>query len=198
MILKTIVVGPNQANCYIVGSKASKEAVIIDPGAAADLIKKALSETGLAAKFIINTHGHADHIGSNKDFNIPVLIHKADSAFLKSPYKNMSVFFGHWITSPAAERFLADGEKIDACGMIFEIMHTPGHTPGGICIKTAKIIFTGDTLFAGGVGRTDLSGSSEKDLLNSIRNKLMVLDDSFIIYPGHGPASTIGEERKYF
>jgi glyoxylase-like metal-dependent hydrolase (beta-lactamase superfamily II) len=196
MILKTIVVGPNQTNCYILGSKASKEAVIIDPGADADLIKRTLSAAGLTEKYIINTHGHADHIASNKDFKVPILIHKADSAFLKSPYKNLSVFFGHFITSPAAEHFLVDGEKISVGGMILEIMYTPGHTPGGISIKTGKIVFTGDTLFAGGVGRTDLPGSSEKDLLDSIRNKLMVLDDSFVVYPGHGPASTIGEERR--
>jgi len=202
MILKTIVVGPNQTNCYILGSKAANEAVIIDPGADADLIKNALSETGLTAKYIINTHGHADHIGSNKDFKVPVLIHKADSAFLKSPYKNLSVFFGHWITSPAAKHFLEDGEKINVGDLVLEIMHTPGHTPGGISIKietpqwgVSTIIFTGDTLFKDGVGRTDFPGSSEKDLLNSIRSKLMVLDDSFVIYPGHGPASTIGKER---
>ena len=198
MILKTIVVGPNQTNCYIAGSKAAKEAVIIDPGADTALIKKAISEAGLTAKYIINTHGHADHIASNKDFKLPVLIHKLDSDFLKSPRKNMSMFFGHWITSPAAERFLEDGEKINIGDLTLEIMHTPGHTPGGISIKVGSVVFTGDTFFKDGVGRTDLPGSSEKDLYNSIKNKLLVLKDDTAIYPGHGPASTIGEERKNF
>lgn len=203
MILETIVVGPNQTNCYILGCSNTKEAVIIDPGADTDEIKHMVKESGVSPRFIINTHGHADHIASNKDFKLPIYIHKLDADFLTSPYKNMSVFFGHWITSPKPERLLSDGDKIDVGELVLEIIHTPGHTPGGICIKCREqaclfpaIIFTGDTLFAGGVGRTDLIGSSEKDLFNSIKNKLLVLDDDIVIYPGHGPSSTIGQEKK--
>src|SRR3989338_2797377 len=112
MILKTIVVGPNEANCYILGCDKTKEAIIIDPGAEADLIKAEILKAGVTTKFIINTHGHADHIASNKDFNLPVYIHKLDADFLRSPYKNMSIFFGFRVISPEASRLLEGGEKI--------------------------------------------------------------------------------------
>jgi len=202
MILKKIVVSLNQTNCYILGCDKTKEAAIIDPGADAGLIKAEILKAGVEAKLIINTHGHADHISSNKDFNLPIYIHRLDADFLKDPNKNMSAFFGFHITSPDAGRLLEGGEKIKLGDLALEIIHTPGHTPGGICIivwaarrVAHTVVFTGDTLFKDGVGRTDLPGSSEKDLFNSINNKLMVLDDDIPIYPGHGPESTIGEER---
>ena len=198
MILKKITVGPNQTNCYILGCDSAKEAVIIDPGADTQDIKRAIEEAGVAPRFIINTHGHADHIASNKDFRLPIYIHRLDADFLRSPRKNMSLFFGHFITSPAAEHLLEGGEKLNVGKLTLEIIHTPGHTPGGICIKNNKIVFTGDTLFKDGVGRADLPGSSEKDLFDSIKNKLMVLGDDIAVYPGHGPSSTIGKERKFF
>src|SRR3989338_3354659 len=112
MILKTIAVGPNEANCYILGCDFTKEAVIIDPGAEAGLIKEALSKVALRPKCIINTHGHADHIGANREFDLPIFIHRLDADFLKSPRKNMSIFFGLRITSPAASRLLSDKDKI--------------------------------------------------------------------------------------
>lgn len=196
MILETIVVGPNQTNCYILGCDDTKEAVIIDPGADTDEIKRAVKRSGVSPRFIINTHGHADHIASNKDFKLPIYIHKLDADFLTNPRKNMSLFFGFLITSPPAGRLLDGGEKIGIGKLALEIIHTPGHTPGGICIKTGKIVFTGDTLFKDGVGRTDLVGSSERDLFDSIKNKLLVFNDDTVIYPGHGPSSTIGKEKK--
>ena len=196
MIIKSMAVGPNQANCYVMACSRTKEAVVIDPGAEASRIKKMIADSGLAAKCIINTHGHADHIGANRDLKLPIMIHKKDAGFLKNPYKNMSVFFGLWITSPPAERLLEDKDRINIGDKVLEIVHTPGHTPGSICIRTDSVVFTGDTLFEGGVGRTDLSGSSEKDLLDSIKNKLLVFDDDFVIYPGHGLSSTIGREKR--
>ena len=207
MILENIIVGPNQTNCYILGCPYTKEALIIDPGSEAGRIKKAIVKLGIAPKYIINTHGHADHIGANSEFKLPILIHNLDSDFLKNPRKNMSIFFGFLITSPPASKLLEGGEKINIGKLMLEIIHTPGHTPGSISIivnvdkragasPAPAIIFTGDTLFKDGVGRTDLPGSSEKDLFNSIKSKLLVLDDETAIYPGHGPASTIGEERR--
>lgn len=206
MILETIAVGPNQSNCYILGCSATKEAVIIDPGAEASQIKKLISRSGAKPECIINTHGHADHIGANKDFGLPVFIHKLDADFLTSPRKNLSMFFGFWITSPPAGRLLSDGDTVNVGELILEVVHTPGHTPGSICIKVyptpafksgaCPVVFTGDTLFADGVGRTDFAYSSEKDLFDSIKNKLLVLDDDVVIYPGHGPPSTIGREKK--
>lgn len=196
MIIESIIVGPNQANCYILACDSTKDAAIIDPGADYSEIKKLIDKLGVNPKFIINTHGHADHIAANKDFKLPVLIHRLDAGFLKNPYKNMSVFFGFWVTSPTPQRLLEDGDEIKLGEIVLKILHTPGHTPGGICIKTDSVVFTGDTLFAGGVGRTDLAGSSEKDLFDSIKNKLLVLGDDVVIYPGHGPSSTIGKEKK--
>lgn len=191
-----MVVGANQANCYILVCDATKEAVVIDPGAEPGRIKKAITDLGVSPKCIINTHGHADHIGANKDLKLPVMIHSQDADFLKSPYKNLSIFFGFWVTSPSAQCLLEDTDRIDIGKLILEIIHTPGHTPGSICIKVDNVVFTGDTLFDGGVGRTDLAGSSEKDLFDSIKNKLLVLNDSIVIYPGHGGSSTIGRQKQ--
>ena len=196
MIIKNIVVGPNEANCYILGCGRTKEAAVIDPGSEGARITDAIKQSGLSPKFIINTHGHADHIAANRDLGLPVMIHRLDSECLKNPYKNLSVFFSFWVTSPKAERLLEDGDEIEVGGLILKVIHTPGHTPGSICLKTGPVVFTGDTLFAGGIGRTDLPKSSEKDLFDSIKNKLLVLGDDVAIYPGHGPASTIGREKK--
>ena len=184
-----------QVNCYILGCKRTREAVIIDPGDGFEKIKKCLEEAGLKAKFILNTHGHADHIGANGRFGLPVIIHRADVTFLKNPVKNLSAQFGLTVFSPKANRFLEDKEKIDVGDLALEIIHTPGHTPGSISIECEDMVFTGDTLFCEGVGRTDFSYSSEKDLFKSISEKLLVLPDSTKVYPGHGPASTIGHEK---
>jgi glyoxylase-like metal-dependent hydrolase (beta-lactamase superfamily II) len=196
MIIKSIVVGPNEANCYILGCDRTKEAVIIDPGSETARIKDAIRQAGVLPRFIVNTHGHADHIAANRELALPVMIHRLDSEYLKSPYKNMSVFFGFWVTSPMPERLLEDGDRIKIGDLVLEVIHTPGHTPGSICLRADSVVFTGDTLFAGGVGRTDLVGSSEKALFDSIKKRLLVLGDDVTIYPGHGPASTIGEEKK--
>lgn len=196
MTLETIVVGPMQVNCYILGSKSTGEAIIIDPGAEGAKIKKRLLALGLKAGCIVNTHGHADHIGANAAFDVPVYIHRLDAEFLTNPELNLSAMFEAPLAMPAAQGLLEDGQRIEAAGQNLEVIHTPGHTPGGICLNAGEFVFTGDTLFAQGVGRSDFPYASEKDLLNSIRKKLMGLADETIIYPGHGPSSTIGEERK--
>ena len=196
MILHNIAAGIYGANCYIVGCEQTKEAVIIDPGGDGDRIKTAISRLGLKLKCIINTHGHADHIAANNDFDVPVLIHSLDSDFLKSPRKNMSLFFGFSVISKAAEHLLEDKDKINVGRIVLEIAHTPGHTPGSICVKAGQAVFSGDTLFAGSIGRADLEYSSEKDLFDSIKNKLLVLDEEVAVYPGHGKPTTIGEEKR--
>jgi len=196
MLIKTIAVGINRANCYILACEKTKEALIIDPGAEPDKIKKAITKLGVTPKFIINTHGHADHIGANRDFGLPIFIHSLDSDCLTDPYKNVSAFFGFNITSPKAERLLKDGDEMKIGQIDMKIIHTPGHTPGSISILADNIIFTGDTLFENGVGRTDLEGSSEGDLIYSIKNKIFVLGDDVVVCPGHGPSTTIGKEKK--
>jgi len=180
------------------GCDTSKDAAIIDPGGDPDIIKKALESRGLNAKFIINTHGHADHIGANQYFNLPVYIHKEDADFLTSPMKNLSMVFGWPLKSPAASRLLNEGDTIKIGGITLKVLHTPGHTPGGISLLTENIAFTGDTLFADGVGRTDFQYSDEAALFKAIKEKLLTLPDDTIIYPGHGPSSTIGRERLSF
>ena len=196
MILKTIIAGSMGANCYILGCESSKEAIIIDPGGDYQKIIACLEEQGLEPKIIINTHGHLDHIGANDKFNLPIYIHELDAEYLTEPVKNLSALFGPPYTSPAASRLLKDGDKIELGEISLEVIHTPGHSPGGICLKTDDIIFTGDTLFCGGIGRTDFPAASEKEIIKSIKEKIFTLDDRVIIYPGHGPCSTVGREKR--
>jgi glyoxylase-like metal-dependent hydrolase (beta-lactamase superfamily II) len=184
------------ANCYIVSDNKTSGAFLIDPGGDPDKIKSVLKKNGLALKFIINTHGHGDHIAANNRFDTPVYIHRLDKDFLADPEKNLSGMFGLPMVLPQADRLLEDGEVIPFAGASLEILHTPGHTPGSISIKTAGTVFTGDALFAGGIGRTDFSYGDEKLLLESIKKRLLVLDDAVTVHPGHGESSTIGEERR--
>ncbi len=198
MILESIIVGAVGANCYIFGDEQTGEVAIIDPGAEAEKIKKSLTQGNYIARFIINTHGHIDHIGANDKFGLSIFIHKEDASFLTDPTKNLSLWMGSSYKSPAASRLLEDGEKIEIGSLILEVIHTPGHTPGGICLKCGDVLFSGDTLFCGGIGRTDIPGGSEEILLKSIKEKLFCLDDKMTIYPGHGVSSTLGKEKKQF
>ena len=185
-----------EANCYIVGDGSTKEVFIIDPGGDYKKIKKALDREGLNAQAVINTHGHGDHIGANGNFDLPVWIHRLDAGFLQDPSKNLSGSFGFLLKTRPASRLLEDGDILDIGGYNLEVIHTPGHTPGSICLKGDGVVFTGDTLFCKGIGRTDFTYGSEEDIMRSIKERLFTLEDSYVIYPGHGPNSTIGEERK--
>ncbi|MBN1493383.1 MAG: MBL fold metallo-hydrolase [Candidatus Omnitrophica bacterium] len=194
MQIQTIVVGDYQVNCYIL-SADQKNAIVIDPGFEHGKITKLLAQEGLTPRIIINTHGHADHIGTNRAWGLPIWIGEGDAAFLNDPARNLSAFFDAPVTSPKAERTLQDGEVCEAYGMTFTVLTTPGHTPGGICLLFDDCVFTGDTLFYASVGRTDLPGSDPRAIIPAINDKLMVLDDRIAVYPGHGPATTIGFER---
>jgi len=186
-----------QANCYVIATAPSTKAIIIDPGDEYKKIVGALQEDKLEPEVIINTHGHIDHIGANHEFGVPVWIHRLDADRLINPMKNGSLIFLQFpYRSPSASRLLEDGEEIAVAGITLKVIHTPGHTPGGICLKVGNILFTGDTLFAGSVGRTDLPDGSQRKLINSIKEKLLVFDDSTVIYPGHGPSSTVGDEKR--
>lgn len=200
MILESLSVGPLQVNCYILACVEAKEALIIDPGAEAGKIKEALKRHRLDPAFIVNTHGHFDHIGSDDDFSAPVYVHKKDAALLKDPQLNLSAFFSFPYAVKSEVRPLEDKQVIVLAGIELEVIHTPGHTPGGICLFLRRpkknILFSGDTLFCQGIGRTDYEGASEQLLLKSIKERLFVLPDDTIVYPGHGPASTIGREKK--
>ena len=197
MLIKKIVVGPLESNCYLVGDDLTKEIFIIDPGADYEIIKGIIDKDGLKPKAVINTHGHGDHIGANKEFGIPVWIHRLDADFLTDPSKNLSGAFGFLLKTKTASRLLEDGDALSMGKYKLEVIHTPGHTPGSICLKGDGVIFTGDTLFCQGIGRTDFAYGSEEDIMCSIKERLFTLDDDYIIYPGHGPSSTIGNEKLY-
>ncbi|EGO61993.1 MBL fold metallo-hydrolase [Acetonema longum] len=193
-------VGNLGVNCYIVYCEQTRKAVIIDPGGDAAAIIGAVNQEGLQVEHIINTHGHADHIAANdavkQATGATVLIHTEDADMLINKQLNLSAFMGPGFVCSPANRLLQDGENIE-CGTVqLQILHTPGHTPGGISLKTKDAVFSGDTLFAESVGRTDFPGGSYNQLVQSIQDKLMVLPDEMTVYPGHGPQTTIGWERK--
>lgn len=202
MIIDTVVVGPFATNCYIVGSESSKEGIIIDPGDEAGVILRRVSELGLDIKLIVLTHGHIDHIGALKDIKeatgAEMAIHADDAKSLHSKGSlilSMLVSGLSYPKPPPPDRLLKDGDSLDISDLHFEVLHTPGHTPGGICLLGEGVVFSGDALFNFGIGRTDLPGGNYRQLMKSIHTKLMVLPDDTVVYPGHGRETTIGAER---
>lgn len=195
MLIKKIIVGMMEANCYIVGDGSTKEVFIIDPGGDSKDIKGIIDKGGLRPKAIINTHGHGDHIAGDGDFDLPIWIHRLDAEFLQDTSRNLSDAYGLLLKTGPAARLLEDGDVLKIGKHDLQVIHTPGHTPGSICLKGEDIIFTGDTLFCEGIGRTDFAYGSEEDIIRSIKERLFTLDDNYVIYPGHGPNSTIGKEK---
>ncbi len=199
MKVRILPVGPLFANCYILTCEEIKEAVIIDPGGDADYILREVKRLRVDVKAVINTHGHVDHIAADepviKATGAKLMIHEDDAAMLKSPARNLSLLGGVPLPPLKADRLLQDGDTVAFGSEALEVIHTPGHTPGGICLLADDIVFTGDTLFAKGIGRTDFPGGSYETLLRSIRERLLTLPDDTRVYPGHGPPTTIGQER---
>lgn len=195
-ILKKMVVGGMKANCYIFGDPATKEVFIIDPGGDYKKIKAMVDKNNFIVRSIINTHGHIDHISANRYFNLPIWIHKEDASFLEDSKKNLSSLFGFNLKSPPATRLLEEGEVLKIGNLLLEVIHTPGHTPGSICLKSDGVLFTGDILFYSGIGRSDFPHGSEEILFDSLKNKVLVYNEETIIHPGHGPSTTIGNEKK--
>lgn len=195
-----LMVGALGVNCYICACEKTGEAMVIDPGDAGRLILEKLRENKLLAKYIVNTHGHADHIGANgflkENTGAKLLIHEADAAMLFEPKLNLSIYLGEPIICTPADRFLKDGDTISIGNETFTVLHTPGHTKGGISLVHADGVFTGDTLFAESIGRTDFPGGSMDEIIKSITEKLMKLKDTTAVFPGHGESSSIGHERK--
>jgi hydroxyacylglutathione hydrolase len=196
----TVVVGPLQTNCYLAVWEETCEALVVDPGADPQRILRALRDGGWTARLIVDTHGHFDHASANSALKeatgAPIAIHALDAPALTEPF----AFYGFRSerpVSPPADRYLADGEDVSLGGATLHVLHTPGHTPGGIALydAAAGIVLCGDTLFRYSVGRSDLPGGDGELLLQSIRTRLFTLPGATVAYPGHGPRTTIGEEK---
>jgi len=199
MIIKRLVAGPFETNCYIVGSEVTKAGMIIDPGDGAEQILGTVNDLELDIKLIVLTHGHLDHIGALKEvkeaIKAEVAIHADDAYFLQK--RPLQAAFGFsYPDTPHPDRLLKGGDSVDVGDLHFTVIHTPGHSPGSICLLGHGVLFSGDTLFNYGIGRTDFPGGSYNQLMNSIHTKLMVLPDDTPVYPGHGPGTTIGAERR--
>lgn len=193
-------VGELATNCYLVWCENTRQAALVDPGGKGEQLLAALEDRELQLKALVNTHGHADHMAGNSYLQAAtgaeILIHAADAPMLVEPARNLSLFLGQDIKSPPAGRLLHDGDGVAVGQEELQVRHTPGHTPGGISLVAEGLVFSGDTLFAGSVGRTDFPGGSREELLRSIESRLMVLPDETRVLPGHGPETTIGAERQ--
>jgi len=201
MLIQCIPLGGMGANCYVVACDDTKEALVIDPGGDPGRVVTFIEKNGLTLKYIVNTHGHIDHIMGNDQLKqatgAKVLIHEADAEMLQNPQLNLSGFMGGSIKLAQADQLLTEGDTVEIGKVKLEVFHTPGHTKGGICLSGDRVIFTGDTLFAGSIGRTDFPGGSFEALINSIKTKLLPLPDDTAVYPGHMQESTIGQEKKF-
>lgn len=203
MIFESLEVGPLSVNCYIVACENSREGVVVDPGGDVELIIALVKQHRLKISTIINTHGHFDHIGGNRQavetFGARLLIHQADAPMLSRSAEVARKYGLQGENSPDADAYLVDGMDIDFGTCRLKVLYTPGHTQGGCClyIGEEQKVITGDTLFADSIGRTDLPGGSHEQLLESIRTKLFTLPENVIAYPGHGPQTTIGHEKRF-
>jgi glyoxylase-like metal-dependent hydrolase (beta-lactamase superfamily II) len=201
MILKELVVGPFGSNCFIVGSEAEKEGMIIDPGADTDAIVKAVSELGLSIALVVATHNHIDHVGALGPVVDAVgaryAIHEADvEGMTPEMFARMFGIAADGKAPPQPDMLLHDGDVIEVGDLKFTVLHTPGHTRGGISLLGDGVVFSGDTLFNFGIGRTDLPGGDYNTLIKSIVTRIMQLPDETVVYPGHGPSTTVGMERR--
>lgn len=202
MKIKNFVIGMIGTNCYLVSNEETGECVLIDPGAYSSDITAYIRGEGLKLQAILLTHGHFDHImgidGFLKDFPVPVYAHAKEAVLLTDASMNASQEFGRQYTYSGAS-YLEEGQTLDLAGMHFQVIHTPGHTIGGCCyyLEQEKVLFSGDTLFRESLGRTDFPTGDGVQIMRSIREKLFILPEETVVYPGHMESTTIGDEKKY-
>lgn len=203
MKIEAMVLGDVRTNCYLLINEETKEALVADPADRADVIARKLIDEGLTLKAILLTHGHGDHILAagdlKKQFGVKVYAAKEEEALLSDAAQNLSkALFGIAVTVKP-DILLEDGQEFEAAGIRLRMLHTPGHTPGGCCYYQAeeKVLFSGDTLFCGSIGRTDFPGGSLSELVRSVKEKLLVLPEDVKVYPGHEEMTTIGHEKRY-
>lgn len=206
MVIEQIIVGHMSVCCYLLGDEATKEAVLVDPTSDFEKINKVIDRYGFKITKIINTHGHFDHIGGNRYYikktGARLLIHEADYFYLGKNVNRLIEFFKGGRSIEHEVKLLHDGDIITAGTTDIEVIHTPGHSPGSICLYFKGNIFTGDTLFTEGMGRTDFSGGCGETILKSIKGRILSLPDETIIWPGHHygrfPVSTVREQKRYY
>jgi len=202
MKLQRLTVGLLQVNCYVVWDEQTRDALVIDPGGNAEEILRLLNLHNLRLQRIVNTHSHFDHVGGvrmlQEETKAPFYIHPLGSEILALAQERSAQFLGIQVgPPPTPDDFVEDGQQFSIGEIPFTVRHTPGHSPGGICLLAPGSVFTGDTLFAGSIGRYDIPGSSFEDLMNSIRTVLLPLPDDTAVYPGHGPATSMASERAH-
>ncbi len=197
MILKNFVVGDLYNNCYLIFSEKSKKGFMIDCPAPSREVDEYIQNHNIEIAFIALTHAHFDHIGSLDNYSVPFYIHKDDLSFLKNPDLNGSTLFSSPVIIKRRPYFYQDGMLLNFDGYNAEVIHTPGHTPGSISLKFNNWLFSGDTIFFDSVGRTDIPLASHDKLIKSIRNRILTLPADTIIYPGHGPSTTVGREKEH-
>ena len=199
MKIKALVVGPIMENCYILHDEQTLEGIIVDPGDEATSILNVVDNLKLHIKYIVNTHGHADHIGANKELGLALKAKLAiDACMLTDPHLNLSEngYMGRPIISQPADIILHEGDIISFGNCNLKVIHTPGHTPGGICLVGEGVVMSGDSLFAGSIGRTDFPTGSMTDLISNLKAKILTLDENLTVFPGHGGATTIAYEKQ--
>jgi glyoxylase-like metal-dependent hydrolase (beta-lactamase superfamily II) len=196
LTLKTFVIGSIENNCYLVFDQETKAAFLIDSPVDDGTLAQFISENNLNVKFIVLTHAHYDHIDGLNNWDVPFYLHPADLPILEDERFNGSFMFGVKLAISKKPLLLDENKPLKFESYFIEVYHTPGHTPGCVCLKLGDWLFSGDTLFCQSIGRTDLPFGSYRDIFDSIKNKLLKLPDKTEVYPGHGPQSTIGQERR--